>query len=240
MIGLIIQSRLGSRRLPNKALADIEGVSMLRRVIQRCKKAVQIDQITVDVPSKDQSLLNEIAKERVGWWFGSDDRDVLGDYEAIARTCGYDTVVRITGDCPCIMPCLIDQVILAHETHCMMPALHHYTALLDVDGWDVEVFDGKALEWSVKKADPIEREHVTMFMRNQIQVSDMILGLPDAPNVKLSVDTQEDLDRVRDYYRELGEDFGIDETIRKNHSDNRRNGKSWQGIDEDAPRIITL
>lgn len=242
MTGVIIQTRLGSTRLPNKAVADIEGMPMLRRVIQRVRRATWIDQVCVDFPKKDQSLLAVVAGTGCGWWFGSDDRDVLGDYEAIARTCRYDTIVRITGDCPCIMPSVIDQVLQGHEAHCCMPSfMGHYTAFLDVDGWDTEVFDWPALKWAHQYCELLAwREHVTQGMRNHEGISVMQLGMPDYPKVKLSVDTQDDLDRVREYYRALGDDFGVEDVIRKAGSDNRGNGHAGQGPGGCPSPIIAL
>ena len=44
-IVLIIQSRNGSRRFPNKAIVDLCGSPLLERIIQRVKKSKMIDKI---------------------------------------------------------------------------------------------------------------------------------------------------------------------------------------------------
>ncbi len=241
MLGVIIQARLNSERLPYKVLADIEGMSMIRRVISRVFECTQIDQVCVTFPQQDQVLLKELAGTGCGWWAGSNDRDVLGDYYKIATSCRLDTIVRITGDCPCVMPEIIDQCVNAHYAHTQMLSMWHYTAFLDVDGWDTEVFSYNTLKWANNNLWLKEwREHVTKGMRNHEGVSEMILGMEDFPKVKLSVDTQEDLDRVRDYYKELGEDFGVEDVIRKADNDNRRDGLAGQGPDRSPSPIITL
>ena len=42
---MIIQSRNGSRRFPNKAIVDLCGSPLLERIIQRVKKSKMVDQI---------------------------------------------------------------------------------------------------------------------------------------------------------------------------------------------------
>ena len=43
----IIQARMGSTRLPGKVLANIAGMTMLERVIQRTQQASLVDDVVV-------------------------------------------------------------------------------------------------------------------------------------------------------------------------------------------------
>ena len=43
----IIQASMGSRRLPNKTMADICGKSMLARVVERARRARLVDEVIV-------------------------------------------------------------------------------------------------------------------------------------------------------------------------------------------------
>jgi len=38
-IGIIIQARVGSTRLPNKVLTDIAGSPLLKHVVKRCEES---------------------------------------------------------------------------------------------------------------------------------------------------------------------------------------------------------
>jgi spore coat polysaccharide biosynthesis protein SpsF len=51
-VGGIIQARLGSTRLPGKALLDIAGASMLARVVDRTRRTCTIDRVIVATTTK--------------------------------------------------------------------------------------------------------------------------------------------------------------------------------------------
>ena len=44
-LGAIIQARMNSRRLPGKVLFDLDGKTVLERVIERVQKSKKINQI---------------------------------------------------------------------------------------------------------------------------------------------------------------------------------------------------
>lgn len=46
----IIQARLGSKRLPNKVLAEIAGVSVIEHVHDRVRKSQYLDDVVVAIP----------------------------------------------------------------------------------------------------------------------------------------------------------------------------------------------
>ena len=54
MIGIIIQARMLSKRLPGKVLKKILGKPMIELIIQRLKKCKEVDEIIV-ATSKDNS-----------------------------------------------------------------------------------------------------------------------------------------------------------------------------------------
>jgi len=57
----IIQARMGSSRLPGKALKDINGRSMLARVVRRAGRSSLIDRVVVATTDKksDDAIVNE-------------------------------------------------------------------------------------------------------------------------------------------------------------------------------------
>jgi len=83
-----------------------------------------------------------------------------------------------------------------------------------MDGCDVEVFTKNALTRAhLNSTEHYEREHVTPYMKRHL---DCITIRPGKryPCVKLSVDTAEDLDRVRKVYKAMlwhKPDFTVDD-----------------------------
>src|SRR5689334_14768525 len=107
-VGAIVQARMGSTRLPGKALLDIEGMSMLTRVVDRVRRAQTIDRVIVatSTNTKDDRLAEHAREASVEVYRGSEE-DVLDRYYHAARHHKLDVVVRITSDCPLLDPGLV-------------------------------------------------------------------------------------------------------------------------------------
>ena len=108
----IIQARMGSTRLPGKALVDLANEPMLARVVHRVQRAGSLHEVIVatTVQPADDAIAQCCAMR--GWPCarGSQD-DVLDRYYQAALASHADVVVRITSDCPLIDPEVIDQVV---------------------------------------------------------------------------------------------------------------------------------
>ena len=111
-VGAIVQARLGSTRLPGKALLDIAGTSMVARVLDRTRRAQTIDRVILatTATSQDDRLVEYVRGLPVEVYRGDED-DVLDRYYQTAKHYALDVVVRITSDCPLLAPSLIDQVV---------------------------------------------------------------------------------------------------------------------------------
>jgi spore coat polysaccharide biosynthesis protein SpsF (cytidylyltransferase family) len=203
-----IQARSGSTRLPRKAFELIGGKCMLDHVIDAAKSAQRYLQrwrgLTVDVavltPKGDP--IAEAFKSRCLIHQGSES-DVLSRYYEAGK--GHDFVVRLTGDCPLIP----DYLILKHVKTAIAGA-YDYVSNVDedfrtaVDGHDCEVIGQKMLEWvqysALEKAD---REHVTTLIRRETPdwaSVGFVINYLDHSGTKFSVDTPEDLARVREEF----------------------------------------
>lgn len=205
-----IQARSNNTRLPGKCLKDINGVSMLDRVIKACKKSARYingekrgirANICLLVPYDDP--LGEEFMDRIDVVYGP-EQDVLSRYMQAMEKFRPDFMCRITSDCPLIPPFLITRHIVgAHKYK------YDYVSNVDEetrtapDGWDCEVVSSELMYWLDENAKTIsDREHVTPLARSGTpswaRVAN-IAGYADLSHLKLSVDTQEDLDFVRVY-----------------------------------------
>jgi len=206
--------------LPRKAFEVIGGKRMLDHVIDAAKSAAShlnrygqkmgIDaSVAVLTPRGDQ-----IADEFSGRCqiFQGSESDVLGRYHDSAKISGADLVVRVTGDCPMIPPFVILKLA-------KLAAVNGYDYLSNVeemartsmDGVDCEVISWKMLEYLNDAAtDPADREHVTTLARRVPPTwarYGSVWNFFDLSDLKLSVDTQADLDRVRAAYSAAREKY---------------------------------
>jgi spore coat polysaccharide biosynthesis protein SpsF len=208
-VGAIVQARMGSTRLPGKALLDIEGTSMLARVIDRTRRARSIDRVIVATTTKPQDdPLAAHARELAVEVFRGDEEDVLDRYYQAASHHALDVVVRITSDCPLLDPELVDQVV--------RPLLDRSSAV-DYSantlrrtyprGLDVEAVPFATLARAWREAQSAhERAHVFPYVyEHPDQFS--LAGISDAvdrSDMRWTVDTEEDLLFVREVCRALG------------------------------------
>jgi spore coat polysaccharide biosynthesis protein SpsF len=204
----IIQARVGSTRLPGKIFKDIAGKPMLWHVINRLRFSGRIDNIVLAIPDSEQNdVLADFARElKVGCFRGSEE-DVLARYYEAAVNYGADIIVRFTSDCPLIDPRIADSAIKAH-----LDSGADYTSKGPNGGFprgvDTEVINFNVLERAYKEArQTYEREHVTpyiyqhpeLFKINVIQAE----GKLKRPDIRLTVDTEEDLALVREIFQRL-------------------------------------
>ncbi len=221
MIAVFIQARTGSQRLPNKVLKELpkgSGVCVLMRVVNRVRKCKNIDEIIIISP--DDLIIQIAQKEGLLYsQYKSEKRDVLAEFYHAAKVYKPDTIVRITADCPCVDPKTIDRLV---EEHLKSGADLTYnrndnlTYCSEIDGLDVEIMTHKALELAHEQATlPTDREHVTSWLHNLLTTTVECGWDCDNPkDIKLSIDTQEDYDRMCKLYEDLGTDFDTRDIIR--------------------------
>jgi len=212
-IAAIIQTRMGSTRLPGKVLADLAGEPVLVRVVERVRRAALLDSVIVATtfePADDQIV--EFCAAR-GWpcFRGSQD-DVLDRYYQAAVAYKADAVVRITSDCPLIDAEFIDYVVEKFKTN--QPKIDYVTnsrlePLTYPRGFDTEIMSFEALEktWAQAKDQP-EREHVTLYIYRHPEIFNIFKLDNDVSysHMRWAIDTKEDLEFVRRIYDYFGND----------------------------------
>ncbi len=194
---IVLQARMGSSRLPGKALARIAGQSLLAHCIERLT-AARVGAVVVATTHRpeDESIVSEARRLGVGVVRGAVD-DVLGRFvEAIADFDG-PYVFRATADNPLVDvdgPARLLAALESGADYCIEEGLPIGAA---VEGIRTEVLrEAAALAES-----PYDREHVTPFVRqrpDRYVLRALRAPLPvRRPSLRLTVDTRHDLQFVR-------------------------------------------
>jgi len=212
MTGAIIQSRVASTRLPDKVLMDIAGKPMALRVVERLKMSQKLDNVVLAIPdTKENDVLEILAQENLLDFFRGPEQDVLERYFEAAKHFKVETIVRITSDCPFIDPEVADEIIMRH----FLTKADYTSNVIERTfprGLDVEVFSFSVLEKAFKEArEEHQREHVTpyffenpdIFKTENIEAK----GVLRRPDLRLTVDTKEDMELARKIYSHFGEKF---------------------------------
>ena len=214
---IAIQARSNSSRFPKKIYEHIGDRRVLDHVISmsnstaahihKYSRVVRMNcRVAVLHPETDNELVRSFRSSNAIFIAGSEE-DVLSRYIAAQRMTDADYVVRLTSDCPLIL----DYVIAKHINVAVINQ-HDYVSNIEescrfvADGFDCEVISRKALDWLSRNArDAEDREHVTTAIRRHRPPTlsqAFIASKLDTSRMKMSVDTKEDLDRMREYYHE--------------------------------------
>lgn len=203
MIGVFLQVRLSSTRLPNKALLELGGTSVIEQAIHSLRRLpVAIHAVLTD--SASAPFLRRPA-ERSGFelFIGSPD-NVLERYVSAARFFGVSEIVRATGDNP-----------LVSWELARLAVLRRRILSADYFGFDgpplgtgVEVCTAASLSRALRETrDSYDTEHVTPYLyRNPERFRAIRESAPPAyclPHARVTLDTQEDFLLLSSLYEEL-------------------------------------
>lgn len=193
-VGAIIQVRLSSERLPNKALLPLpfgNGPALLEHVVQRASAAAGLAKVvvaTTDQPADD--AIQQFCENRgIALYRGSTD-NVLERYVNAAKAQDFNVVVRLTGDNPFISPDTINSAI---QQHLVSNVDYTLTEGLPL-GTNIEVIALSALERAARDAtEAADKEHVTPFVRREEGFRKKILKINSPLNLlRLTIDYPSD------------------------------------------------
>lgn len=219
MIGIIIQARMGSSRLPGKVIKRIEGKTALEHIIERLKRIKGNKKIILaTTDKKEDDILEIIGKKNGAFVFRGSEKDVLDRFYQASKILGLRHIVRITADCPLIDPNIVEKTVDFYFDNKFDYVGNSHPPTFP-DGMDAEIFSFETLEkcWENAKTRE-EREHVTLYILKNIQ--NFKIGnysdKEDFSDLRLTLDEKEDLTLIAKIYKELyknNPNFGLKEII---------------------------
>lgn len=240
-ITAIIQVRMGSTRLPCKAMLSLAGKPALWHMLERVSNSQYVDEIVV-ATTQDQ------LDNRIGLLQWEMQRDVdahsnwkihrgpievmermLGCVEAAGMS-GADVIVELTGDCPMVDPRHIDDLIgMYMQQNSRIDVVTNVNSRTWPDGLDILIFSREALERINRiEKDPVLRNHVGW---NMLQYPELFTTLnwlaPEEyhwPELRLTLDTAEDyvfLSHMFDKFYTWDKPFQVEDIIKylRKHSE---------------------
>ncbi|ASM74626.1 3-aminobutyryl-CoA aminotransferase (plasmid) [Pseudosulfitobacter pseudonitzschiae] len=209
----IIQARMGSSRLPGKVMRTVAGHRVIDLVLDRLARATCIDKIVLATTDRlvDDVLAAHVSDRGYMVVRGS-ETDVLSRYARAAEAAGATTVIRITGDCPLIMPEIVDDAVERFRAGQPLDYLNNLDPPTFPDGFDVEIFTAEALRAADTRAtEAFDREHVTPFLRREPEFRRATFcGSEDLSRIRLTVDEPDDLTTIERVLIALEPDIHFD------------------------------
>lgn len=207
-IGAVVLARLDSKRLPGKALRDLNGKPLIQYAFDTCAATAGLDLTvlaTTDRPEDDR-LANYAATQGIACHRGQTD-DVAGRFLATMEAFELDAALRFNGDSPLNRPGLLANAVTAFRSGA-------WDLVTNVPGRRFPFgISAEVVSRSIMRAacaatsDAAHREHVTKLFYDRPSFARMLQlpGPPDGAGVQLAVDDAADLERVSWILQQLDE-----------------------------------
>lgn len=198
-IGVIIQARMGSSRLPGKILKKIGSKNLLEHIIYRLEKLtskVTIIIATSDI-EKDNIVKDFCTKNSIKCFRGS-EYNVLERYYLCAKEYSFSDIVRVTADNPFIDIGELDRLI---ELHIDSKADYSrsFSSLPKGVGSEIFTFDSLEKCYLYGKKEN-HKEHVNEYIEEneeKFYISELQVDKnKNRPNISLTVDTPIDYEKA--------------------------------------------
>lgn len=197
-VNVIVQARMGSKRLPGKVMRTVDGRPMIDIMLERLQQCELATHVIVAMPEEDRGgVLDTWVQKR--WHdraFGPMD-NVAARFEKALWQYPCDAFVRICADSPLIDPGLVDLAISIFQSDPTLDLVTNTTPRTFPAGQCVELVKTTTFATHTPRfTTDYQREHVTpYFYEHGDQFRGEVFGMtPDMSDVRMVVDTAEDFD----------------------------------------------
>lgn len=210
-VGIIIQARMGSTRLPKKTMLPFhEGKGVLELMLEKIRKSdIDIPVIVATTDNPEDDAIEQLCIKSNNFCFRGDEKNVLRRFINAAEEMKFDKIIRICGDNPFLDIGSLQDLILnmsssdydyiSFKTSKGIPSIKTHLGL-----W-AEGVRISALKTVLKEANSEYYEHVTNFIYdnpNRFMIKWLLTGqiVDHAEKVRLTVDTEEDFFLLQEIY----------------------------------------
>lgn len=202
----ILQARMSSKRLPGKVFKEVNGKPMIYWQIQRILKSKKVSKLVVATSDDrtDDVLAEYLGSINCDFVRGPLD-DVLARFIKVEEIYKPEVIIRLTADCPLVMPNLIDSML---EKFCELKVqyLSNVIELTYPHGLDIEIIKaGTFSKLTNFNLSISEREHVTLGILNRLDQfsSFSVVHGSNLSSYRWTVDTKEDLAFIKGIFKEF-------------------------------------
>lgn len=225
-LGIIIQARTGSTRMPEKVIQPFYGgQTILDLLLEKAKKLNLPVVLATTVNPSDDRIVNLAHQHEIAVFRGSEN-DVLDRFIKAAQEAGFEKVIRICADNPFLdlasLQTLADAFWESEADYLGFQLAGDKPSILTHFGFWAEAVRLSALEKAASLTDEkLYHEHVTNFIYGHPEVFNVQFIKADPlvfsrSDIRMTLDTAEDFDLQKEIYatiRQQNPTFGIREIV---------------------------
>ncbi len=201
----VIQARMGSTRLKEKALRKILDKTLTEHIFERLKASKELDGIVLATSTNEENDALEEESERLGLpCFRGSEKDLVSRHLEAVEKYGASAMVRVTGDCPLADPELLDKMVRFYkENPDEFDLVTNIFPRTFPDGLDLEILPLSTLERLQKEVkDPFYRESLTLYIMDNPDKFRIynFKNSEDLSKLRWTVDYESDLEFVKKIY----------------------------------------
>jgi spore coat polysaccharide biosynthesis protein SpsF len=198
-VGLLVQARLSSTRLPGKVLRPLAGRPLIDWLVERVARVERIDAtaIATSDDGSDDALAEHCEQLGIRVVRGPLE-DVAARMLAAAEAIGVDAFARVNADSPLIDPALVTDAVARFRQGDSDVVTNVHPVRTYPKGQSVEVVAVDAYRRALPSFDAGEREHVTLGLYNRpdgLRIASIATD-PPVRDVELTVDDAADADAI--------------------------------------------
>ena len=194
----VIQARMGSSRLPGKALTPLAGRSLLWHMVDRMRRVEGVDDIILATTTdpRNQALVEFAESEGLRWCQHPVEDDLAGRIALAIKDHPANIILKTGGDCPLIDPAVLQKMVDRASEADRPDFVSNRIQWSYPLGLSADVVSRRAVEWcNANLTDDEDRELFALYIRDH---PDQFTVVPIVNEVDLShlgwtVDEPQDL-----------------------------------------------
>lgn len=225
-IGIIIQARLGSTRLPRKILRPFfQGGTLVETIVNNMRKVDDVSVIVATSVNPNNEDLVSFLQERNIVVYRGEEEDVLNRFIGAAEANDIDGIIRICSDNPFLdwrgVATLVEKARQSTSDYIGYRINNTPSIKTHFGFWGEYVTLAALKRVAAETNDRQAHEHVTIYIYTHpddfccewIECPDFLQGRDD---IRLTVDNAEDFENAQQVYSALSEvnpDFGLEDVV---------------------------
>ena len=223
-VDAFILARLGSSRLPQKHLLEIQDKPIIQHLFERISKCKTIRKIVVCTTDNisDDPLINFLEKEKITWFRGS-EHDIVKRLLDAAKNYDTDLIVDIEGDKIYTEPEFVDRSVhmMLNSDYDFLMGSSFPTSVDHSDHSVAAVFPAIIKKSALEKVNSTKNHNNTETGYREYFTSNPIfnckyVSLPNLEipkNLRLTIDYEQDIKLAKIIFKNFGNSFSFVDII---------------------------